>query len=135
MSKRPLASWVPKTEMPTSLQRVALRSKVPSLLTGGAVASGKTSLALMMASQYTLEPHYRCLVLRKRFVDLSVPGNSLPRAKAWWPSFMRGAYTFRFPSGATVTFGHLTGRRISATAPLSSTGSSSTRPAKCRTSR
>ena len=103
-----LAPWQPETELPTALQIRALKNDVPFLLVGGSVASGKTSLALMQASQWTEHAHYRCLVLRKRFVDLSVPGNSLPRAKAWWPTFMRGAYTFRFPSGGTITFGHLT---------------------------
>ena len=94
---RVLAPWQPETELPTKLQIRALKSDIPSLLVGGSVASGKTSLALMMGSQYTEFGHYRCLILRKRFVDLSVPGNSLPRAKTWWPSFVQGRIHLQIP--------------------------------------
>ena len=46
----------------------------PDLFYGGAAGPGKTSFLLMAAVQYVQYPHYRALILRKTYADLSLPG-------------------------------------------------------------
>ena len=45
----------------------------PDLFYGGAAGPGKTSYLLMAAVQYVQYPHYRALILRKTYADLSLP--------------------------------------------------------------
>jgi predicted phage terminase large subunit-like protein len=65
----------------------------------------------MAALQYATVPGYAALLLRRTYTDLSLPGALMDRAFAW----LRGTAakwkdsekTWKFPSGATVTFGYL----------------------------
>ena len=52
----------------------------PNLFYGGAAGPGKTSYLLMAAVQYVHHPHYRALILRKTYADLSLPGAIMDRA-------------------------------------------------------
>ena len=78
---------------------------------GGAVGGGKSDALLMAALQYVDIPGYAALLLRDSFANLTMPGALLDRADEWledsdavWDG---NAKTYRFPSGATVTFGYL----------------------------
>jgi predicted phage terminase large subunit-like protein len=78
---------------------------------GGAAGGGKSDALLMAALQYVDQPNYAALLLRRTYKDLSLPGALMERAGNWlrgtaahWTAETK---TWRFPSGATVTFGHL----------------------------
>ena len=67
----------------------------------------------MAAVQYVHYPHYRALILRKTYADLSLPGRDHgPCDGSWWDGvegarFSHADKTCYFPSGASVTFGYL----------------------------
>jgi phage terminase large subunit-like protein len=78
---------------------------------GGAAGGGKSDALLMAALQYVDKPGYAALLLRRTYKDLSLPGALMDRAGSWlrgtaakWTAETK---TWRFPSGATLTFGHL----------------------------
>ena len=86
--------------------------KCPDLFYGGAAGPGKTSYLLMAAVQYVQYPHYRALILRKTYADLSLPGAVMDRAIDWWDGVEGARFSYSdktcyFPSGASVTFGYL----------------------------
>ena len=88
----------------------------PDLFYGGAAGPGKTSFLLMAAVQYVRYPHYRALILRKTYADLSLPGAIMDRAIDWWDGvegarFSHADKTCYFPSGARVQFGYLASAR------------------------
>ena len=88
----------------------------PDLFYGGAAGPGKTSYLLMAAVQYVQYPHYRALILRKTYADLSLPGAIMDRAISWWDGvegarFSHADKTCYFPSGARVSFGYLASAR------------------------
>ncbi len=65
----------------------------------------------MAALQYADVPGYAALILRRTYADLSLPGALLDRARDWlagsdahWDD---PEHTWKFPSGATITFGYL----------------------------
>jgi predicted phage terminase large subunit-like protein len=77
---------------------------------GGAAGGGKSDALLMAALQYEDIPHYRALILRRTFPELSMAGAIMDRAKDWllpqgiaWNS---SEHVFTFPSGASLTFAH-----------------------------
>ncbi len=65
----------------------------------------------MAALQYVDVPGYAALLLRRTYADLSLPGALMDRAKEWLtPTDARWhdqTKTWRFPSGATLSFGYL----------------------------
>jgi len=78
---------------------------------GGAAGGGKSLSLLMAALQYVDTPGYAALIIRKTFVDLSLPNALLDVAQSWlantdarWRDIEK---TWHFPSGATLTFGYL----------------------------
>ena len=84
----------------------------PDLFYGGAAGPGKTSFLLMAAVQYVQYPHYRALILRKTYADLSLPDAIMDRAISWWDGvegarFSHADKTCYFPSGARVQFGYM----------------------------
>lgn len=80
-------------------------------LYGGAAGGGKSDAMLMAALQYVDIPGYRALLLRRTYKDLALPGALMDRAAEWLgPTNARwidAEKTWRFPSGATITFGFL----------------------------
>ena len=78
---------------------------------GGAARGGKSSALLMAALQYVTEPDYAALILRRTFRQLSLEDAIMDRAERWLSSGVakwEGAdKRWRFPSGATLTFGYL----------------------------
>ena len=66
----------------------------------------------MAAVQYVQHPHYRALILRKTYADLSLPGAIMDRAISWWDGVEGARFSYAdktcyFPSGARVVFGYL----------------------------
>jgi predicted phage terminase large subunit-like protein len=65
----------------------------------------------MGALQYVDCPNYAAILFRKTFTDLSLAGGLLPRAAEWLSNtgarFSDVTKTWSFPSGATVSFGHM----------------------------
>jgi len=80
-------------------------------LYGGAAGGGKSDALLMGASQWVDIPGYAALLLRKTYSELSLPGALMSRSMEWYRGagidWNDGTHTWTFPSGATITFGHL----------------------------
>ena len=98
------------------LKALWVYEECPDLFYGGAAGPGKTSYLLMAAVQYVHHPHYRALLLRKTYADLSLPDAIMDRAISWWDGvegarFNHADKTCYFPSGARVSFGYLASAR------------------------
>ena len=78
---------------------------------GGAAGGGKSDALLMAALQYVDVPGYAALIVRRKFTELSKPEALMDRAHEWLGSsdahWSQETKTWRFPSGATLTFGHM----------------------------
>lgn len=96
---------------PTPKQAALIADDRQEIFFGGRAGGGKSDGLLMSFLKYAHEPQYRGLIVRKSFADLSKPGAIMDRAIEWFVP--RGVkwdaqgHTFRFPSGARLTFGHL----------------------------
>jgi predicted phage terminase large subunit-like protein len=90
--------------------RFLLRTEKEGLF-GGQAGGGKSSTLLMAALQYISEPNYSALILRRTYADLSLPGAIMDRAREWLQNtnakWNEQTKTWKFPSGATLTFGYL----------------------------
>lgn len=78
---------------------------------GGAAGGGKSDALLMAALQYVDVPGYAAILFRKTYQDLSLAGGLIPRSHEWlantdakWDTTTK---TWRFPSGATLSFGYM----------------------------
>ena len=100
---------------PSLKQRAFLELDAAEALYGGAAGGGKSDALIMAALQYIDRPGYAALLMRKQEVDLKKEGAILDRATKWFEGtpavWDGGAKCFRFPSTATITFGHLAGSR------------------------
>jgi len=98
--------------MPTAKQLAfLLLENFEEAFYGGAAGGGKSDALLMAALMYVDVPDYAAIIFRKTYQDLSLPGAMMDRAKDWlintdakWDDEKK---TWRFPSGATLTFGYL----------------------------
>lgn len=82
-------------------------------LYGGAAGGGKSDALLMAALQFCDVPGYAAIIMRRSLSDLSLPGALIPRSHDWldstdasWDGANR---QWRFPSGAKIQFGYVTG--------------------------
>lgn len=80
-------------------------------LYGGAAGGGKSDALLMAALQWVQRSNYKALLLRRTLTELNLPGALMERARRWllgsgatWREMTK---TWRFPSGATLTFGYV----------------------------
>lgn len=78
---------------------------------GGAAGGGKSDALLIAALMHVDKPGYRALLLRRTFAQLAKGDALIPRSHEWlaqtdavWNEQRR---CWRFPSGATVEFGHV----------------------------
>lgn len=80
-------------------------------LFGGAAGGGKSDALLMGALQWCDTPGYAAILFRRTYADLSLPGAIMNRAKEWLTGtdarWNENDKTFKFPSGATLTFAYL----------------------------
>ena len=78
---------------------------------GGAAGGGKSDALLMAALQFIDVPEYSAILFRRTYTDLALPGALMDRAQTWMgPTdavWRASDKTWRFPSGATLTFGYL----------------------------
>jgi phage terminase large subunit-like protein len=69
----------------------------------------------MAALMFVNEPNYSAIIFRKTYADLSLPGALMDRAAEWLAptaaKWNEREKTWRFPSGATLSFGYLDGPR------------------------
>ena len=101
--------------VPTDKQIAFLMDLRTEVLFGGSAGGGKSDALLMAALMYVDVPGYSALLLRRTFTDLSLPGALMDRCADWlrntdakWDD---KGHTWRFPSGATITFGYLEGAK------------------------
>ena len=100
---------------PTPKQRAFLLLNCREAFFGGAAGGGKSDALLMAALQYVDVPGYAAILFRRTYTDLSLPEALMTRAADWlagtdavWSAQDK---TWRFPSGATLTFGYLEAER------------------------
>lgn len=97
--------------LPHPKQREFLDLDCREALYGGAAGGGKSDALLMAALQYVHVPGYRALILRRTFAQMRLPGGILERSLSWFAGrpgvrWSERDKTWRFPSGASLTFGH-----------------------------
>jgi len=96
---------------PTYKQLLFLSLNTEEAFYGGAAGGGKSDALLMAALQYVDVPDYSALLLRRTFKALTLPEALLDRTRMWLGGRGVKWYAepscFKFPSGATVTFGYL----------------------------
>lgn len=101
--------WIPWE--PTDKQWQFLTDPHFEVMFGGSVGPGKSAALLMDALAYANEPGYNALMLRRTFPELSGPDGLISEAKSWLGGTSAygfdGGKRWRFPSGATLTFGHM----------------------------
>lgn len=106
--RRPIGVW-PHTPHPTQ-QAFLLLDDYQEAFYGGAAGGGKSDALLMAAAQYTDYPHYRCLILRRTYPELSMPGAIMDRGKDWWAgraaTWNGDEHQLTFKSGARIVFAH-----------------------------
>lgn len=106
-----LTKYIPHE--PTEKQIAFLLLNCKDAFYGGAAGGGKSDALLMAALQYVDRPDYNAILMRDTYANLTKPGGLLDRANEWlnpwknevkWDGDLRG---FRFPAGATLSFGYL----------------------------
>lgn len=102
-------AYVP--EAPTTKQRAFLDDDGLEALYGGAAGGGKSSALLAAALKFVHVRGYSALLLRRSYTDLALPGALMDRSHKWlagsdasWNGIEK---RWRFPSGASLTFGYL----------------------------
>lgn len=104
-----LATYCPHD--PTPRQAAFLAARELEVMYGGAAGGGKSDALLMAALQYAHAPGYAALILRRSYPDLTLPGAIMDRADTWLrptaATWHDQEKTWRFPSGASLTFGYL----------------------------
>jgi predicted phage terminase large subunit-like protein len=91
-------------------QEAFLRSPHQEVLFGGAAGGGKSVALLMGALRDVDVPGYSALLLRRTFPQLTQPGGLIPMSKQWIGGrahFSEQQMRWTFPSGATISFGHI----------------------------
>jgi len=101
--------WCPHQPHPKQAAFLALTDL--EALYGGAAGGGKSDALLMAALQYVDVPGYAALLLRRTYADLALPGAIMDRSHTWLAGTAAHwdgeKHRWRFPSGATLSFGYL----------------------------
>ena len=101
--------WSPHT--PTERQKLFLDLKCLEAFFGGAAGGGKSDALLMAALQYVNQPKYAAILFRRTYTDLALPDALMAKAHEWLNGtaarWIDKDKTWKFPSGATLTFGYL----------------------------
>lgn len=101
--------WSPHT--PTERQKLFLDLTCLEAFYGGAAGGGKSDALLMAALQYVDQPKYAAILFRRTYTDLALPDALMAKAHEWLSGtkarWIDKDKTWKFPSGATLTFGYL----------------------------
>lgn len=96
---------------PTLPQAEFLMCDASEVLYGGSAGGGKSDAGLMAALRYVDVPGYSAGIFRRTFADLALPNALMDRARRWLAGteakWNDQSHSWRFPSGATLTFGYL----------------------------
>lgn len=74
------------------------------------IPTHNSDAVLMAALQYVHIPNYAAIIFRRSYTDLTLPEALMSRAREWLTGkaqWIDKEKTWRFPSGATLTFGYL----------------------------
>lgn len=97
-------NWQPAT----AAQRAALDSTADILFFGGSAGSLKTETLLMDAVQECENPHLRAIIFRSSFPEMTDLIDKTQRLyRPLGGQFNGSKYIWKFPSGATIRFGHM----------------------------
>lgn len=101
--------WIP--QVPTIKQLEFLAAPQREKLFGGAAGPGKSSALLMASLLGADEPYWAAMIFRRTYADLALPGAIMDRSKEWLmgtaAKWNENEKTWKFPSGATLSFGYL----------------------------
>jgi hypothetical protein len=105
-----IKKYCPLTPSPKQQDFLNLRD-IYEVLYGGGAGGGKSAALLMAALEYVHIPSYSCIIFRRSYADLMLPGALIDMSKRWFSptdaEFRSENKVWRFPSGATIAFGHL----------------------------
>lgn len=108
-----LTKYIPFKPLPKQL--LFLKYNGLDAFYGGAAGGGKSVALLMAALQYVDVPGYNAILIRDTYANLVKPEGLLDLAHKWLAGsdtkWEGEAKQYRFPSGATVSFGYLDGPR------------------------
>jgi len=107
----PLRQYWPHLPTASPQQAAFLVLDCLEALYGGSAGGGKSDALLAGALQYVDHPKYAALILRRTFAELALPEAIMATSKEWLArsdaKWNEQEKTWRFPSGATLTFGYL----------------------------
>jgi predicted phage terminase large subunit-like protein len=96
---------------PTPKQVAFLLAPHREAFYGGAAGGGKSAALLAAALQFVDVPAYSALLVRRSYMELMQPNGLIDMSKSWLGGsgavWRESDYTWRFPSGATLTFRYL----------------------------
>ncbi len=101
--------WIPHEPTEKQLRFLLLTNR--EAFYGGAAGGGKSDALLMGALMFAEIPGYQALILRRTYPELALENSIMDRAHHWlggtdarWSERLK---RYAFPSGATLSFGHL----------------------------